>query len=174
MVPISCGSFACNNRSANSKPVRTFASANATAFSFISLTFEYDARIVESAFSRTFCDSVIYFDTASFALSSVVCAISRIFSACSLIFSLIALSLGFRCNQSYPATTIDRLTSVCDRPFPNRLGHGFDDFLQFLPKLVDQNPGVFRVVDGNDDKVYAATLEGLFKCRDDPVRAFDP
>jgi hypothetical protein len=37
----------------------------------------------------------MYFDTASFALSRVVCAISRIFSVCSLIFSLIALSLVF-------------------------------------------------------------------------------
>src|ERR1700716_2099216 len=97
----------------------------------------------------------MYFETASFALSSVVCAISRIFSACSLIFSLIALSY---------VRAMDRWSGSRYR---------FIDLFQFFTKLIDQNAGVFAVIDRNGDEVNPAVLERPLKRWDEIVGAFD-
>src|SRR5579863_7892272 len=104
----------------------------------------------------------MYFDTASFALSSVVCAISRILSACSFSLSLIALSSGYSCMVVIPACR--------PRGSLRRLG----DRLQLLAEFIDQHTGVLGVVDGNDDQVHAAALERAFERRDQLAGAFDP
>src|SRR5882757_4645423 len=101
----------------------------------------------------------MYFDTASFALSSVVCAISRIFSVCSLILSLIALScvgpLG-RCSLTFRAS-LRRLL----------------DLLQLFAKLVDQHAGVLAVIDGDGNEMHPAVLKRPLERWDQIVGAFD-
>src|SRR6185436_460331 len=116
-----------------------------------------------SAFSRSFWDSVMYFDTASFALSRVVCAISRIFSACSLICSLMALSIFGVCE-------LRRLRS---RWRDDRSRVRFDNLFQLLAKLVDQHPGILGVINRHHDEVHATALERVFERRDQRRRAFD-
>jgi hypothetical protein len=127
----------------------------------MSLALEYEACTLESTFSRIFWDSAMYFDTASFALSSVACAISRILSACSFSLSLIALS---RLQWVIVILACWRRGSL------RRLG----DRLQFLSEFIDQHAGVLAVVDRNNDQVHPAALECAFERRDQVAGAFDP
>src|SRR5882724_7568865 len=105
----------------------------------------------------------MYFDTASLALSRVVCAISRIFSACSLICSLMALSISRRLR-------LQRLQSrLCDDGSRIR----FDDLFQLLAQLIDEHPRIFAVIDRHHDEMHATALERVFERRDQRGRAFD-
>ena len=98
----------------------------------------------------------MYFETASFALSSEVCAISRIFSACSLICSLMALSIFGVCE----------LRRLQLRLRDDRSRVRFGNLFQLLAKLIDQHPGIFGVINGHHDEVHAAALERAFQRRD--------
>src|SRR3954447_25016728 len=105
----------------------------------------------------------MYFETASLALSSVLCAISRIFSACSLICSLIVLSI-----PDAVAATSSFQRGPC------RSLRRFSNPLQLLAEFIHQHARIFRVINGNHDEVYAAALERVFERRDQRVHALDP
>src|SRR4051794_24962003 len=100
----------------------------------------------------------MYFDTASFALSSVVCAISRILSACSLICSLIALSIAGVCDHANFRSTHQSALADGSR---GRL----NDLFQLLAEFIHEHACIFAVVDRHDDEVHTATLERVFERR---------
>ena len=100
----------------------------------------------------------MYFDTASFALSSVVCAISRIFSACSLICSLIALSITGVCDHANFSSAHQLTAADVSR---GRL----NDLFQLLAKLIHQHACIFAIIDRHHDEVHAAALERVFERR---------
>src|SRR5712672_2894699 len=99
----------------------------------------------------------MYFDTASFALSRVVCAISRIFSVWSLIFSFMALSLGC----SLPNVTNAKLRCR------------FVDLFYLLAKLINQHTGIFAVIDGDRNQMHPTAVESTLERWDQFGRAFD-
>src|SRR5258708_4868422 len=101
----------------------------------------------------------MYFETASFALSSVVCAISRIFSACSLIWSLIALSLRW-----LTSSLLQEIQSLLRRLL---------NLLQLSAQLIDQHPRILAVIDRPQNQMPPAVLEGPLERRNKVVRAFD-
>src|SRR5438045_2040726 len=107
----------------------------------------------------------MYFETASLALSSVDCAISRIFSACSLICSLMALSIPDAVAVTWSSAFQGSSCSSLRR---------FGDGLQLLAKFVHQHAGIFGVIDRHHDEMHAAALECVFERRDQGIRTCDP
>src|SRR4051794_14946624 len=97
----------------------------------------------------------MYFETASFALSSVDCAISRIFSVCSLICSLIALSIAGVCDAPIQFSSSIDVAEVS----PGRL----DDLFQLLAEFIHEHACIFAVIDRHHHEVHTAALERVFE-----------
>src|SRR3954463_4118670 len=98
----------------------------------------------------------MYFDTASFALSSVVCAISRIFSACSLICSLIALSIAGACDHA-------NFSSANQLTLADGSHSRLNNLFQLLAKFIHEHARILAVIDRHHDEVHTAALERVLE-----------